>query len=444
MNNDAYLDRYPLPPSQFLKNFGLAIVVALIGVPIVGATAPLQTTDANGVFARHIEAVGGREAILKHASYYLRGTFELPGQNVIGSLEVFGKDPRKFWLKIEIPNSGKYLRVTDGRMMWQFNPQPGYKEGKDWEFHTRQGLLRRNDEKQQRLTEVLDLNALLLEEAEVSKGTNTAKTDFQGQECISISLSRRNQPVTNFFAAKSGLRFAVSYGGTNGETFITSDYKSFDGLKIPTRVTRLEGQKTNDVFTISSVDFLQAPDSQFAVPIHMPNWPEDWHEIDEAYPPPSFAKNLPWPWKGEHSRWFTDGFGKANDDFFWSYVIFNALEGDTLKTKDELADALKRYDGSLYGEAFPPEKIKITIGAEQSTQKLGHTVLRRSVTVNGFDAEVSKKELTTHLEVFRWYCPTANRTGMLILRSPRSFNEEDKVWKVLLPLWEKITCHLTE
>src|SRR6185369_5262694 len=137
MNNDAYLDRYPLPPSQFLKNFGLAIVVALIGVPIVGATAPLQTTDANGVFARHIEAVGGREAILKHASYYLRGTFELPGQNVIGSLEVFGKDPRKFWLKIEIPNSGKYLRVTDGRMMWQFNPQPGYKEGKDWEFHTR-------------------------------------------------------------------------------------------------------------------------------------------------------------------------------------------------------------------------------------------------------------------------------------------------------------------
>ena len=110
----------------------------------------------------------------------------------------------------------------------------------------------------------------------------------------------------------------------------------------------------------------------------------------------------------------------------------------------KFADALKRDDGSLYGDAFPPDKIKVFVGAEQKTEKLGHAVTWRSVTIDGFDAEAMKKELTTHLEVFRWYCPTADRTGFLILRSPRVFKDDDAVWKVLLSFWDKITCHITD
>ena len=131
----------------------------------------------------------------------------------------------------------------------------------------------------------------------------------------------------------------------------------------------------------------ELPDSKFVLPIHVPDWPADWNEMDEAYPPPTFAKQLPWPWKGEHSRWFTAKFDKPGDDFFWSYVVFNALEGDTLKSREELADALKRYDGSLYGDAFPPAKIRVAIGPDQDTWKFGRRGIRRSVTIDGFDAE---------------------------------------------------------
>jgi len=198
------------------------------------------------------------------------------------------------------------------------------------------------------------------------------------------------------------------------------------------------------VFTIISAESVLVPDSKFVLPIHVPDWPDDWNEMDEAYPPPTFAKQLPWPWKGEHSRWFNAKFDKPGDDFFWSYVVFNALEGDTLKSREELADALKRYDGSLYGDAFPPEKIRVTIGPDEKTEKFGHRGIRRSVTIDGFDAEATKKELTTHLEVFRWYCPMADRTGMLVLRSPRPFKNDDAVWRVLLSFWEKIECHATD
>jgi hypothetical protein len=115
-----------------------------------------------------------------------------------------------------------------------------------------------------------------------------------------------------------------------------------------------------------------------------------------------------------------------------------------LKTADELKDALHRYDAALYGQTFPPEKIKVTVGAEASEEKLGHQVTRRAVQIDGFDAEASRKPLTTHLQVFRWYCPVADRTGMMILRSPRKFDETDDVWKTLRSFWKEAECHHAE
>src|SRR6266581_8428036 len=94
--------------------------------------------------------------------------------------------------------------------------------------------------------------------------------------------------------------------------------KEIGGVTIPTRVIRLDGERTNDVFTILSAGSVLVPDSKFVLPIHVPDWPADWNEIDEAYPPPTFAKQLPWPWKGEHSRWFNAKFDKPG---FWSYVV---------------------------------------------------------------------------------------------------------------------------
>jgi hypothetical protein len=330
------------------------------------------------------------------------------------------------------------LRVTDGQTTWHFNPQPGYRLGEDYEFHAQQGLKRLDDERQHRLAESLDLFSVLRPSATgmVSRAT------FDGKDCWALQSTRRNaQAVTECFDIQSGARTAATYSGTNVETFLFGERRTFGAVTLPSRIIRKDGDKTNDVFTLASLEFIDVPDAKFAMPIHMPRWPADWHQIDEAYPPPSFATNLPWPWKGEHSRWFNEGFGKTNDAFFWSYVVLNALEGDTLKAAAELREALHRYDGSLYGKAFPQEKIKISIGAEQSEQKLGHRVTRRSVTIDGFDAEAGKKELRTHLETFRWYCPTTDRTAMLILRSPRAFKSDDEVWRVLLQFRDDLVCH---
>jgi hypothetical protein len=85
--------------------------------------------SARKIMARHARAVGG-SAIYQRKAYHYTGGFELPG-NAKGTLEMFGKQPHKLWLKVTTPNGGKYLRVTDGETMWHFNPQQGLSHARE-------------------------------------------------------------------------------------------------------------------------------------------------------------------------------------------------------------------------------------------------------------------------------------------------------------------------
>jgi hypothetical protein len=169
--------------------------------------------------------------------------------------------------------------------------------------------------------------------------------------------------------------------------------------------------------------------------------PKGWRTEDTSYPPP-WARDL--PWKGDLQIRFPPGWFDAKSPFFWSYPVLYRLEGDVLAGRDDLEQALRSYDAGLYAGAFDRSRIKIAIGEDRVSEKLGHPVIRRAVTIDGYDPFATRRPLETHLEVFRWYCPTSDRTAVLILRSPRPFAEDDAVWKALLPFWESLTCHASK
>jgi hypothetical protein len=166
--------------------------------------------------------------------------------------------------------------------------------------------------------------------------------------------------------------------------------------------------------------------------------PKGWQLEESAYPP-RWAPEL--PWKGGLEIRFPPGWFDGGSAFHWSYPVLYWLEGDVLARRDELERALRAYDAGLYAGAFDGARIQIAIGPDQSAEKLGHGVVRRAVTVGGFDPFATKAPLTTHLDVYRWYCSASRRTAVLILRSPRPFDEGDRVWAALLPFWEKFACH---
>jgi hypothetical protein len=166
--------------------------------------------------------------------------------------------------------------------------------------------------------------------------------------------------------------------------------------------------------------------------------PKGWRTEDTTYPPP-WAKDL--PWKGDIQIRFPPGWFDAKSPFYWSYPVLYRLEGDVLSSPGDMDKALRAYDGGLYGGGLDPAKIRIEIGEARTAEKQGHAVVRRSVTIDGFDPFVTRRRLKTYLEIFRWYCPQSNRTAVLILRSPRPSDKDDPVWKALLPFWEDLACH---
>jgi hypothetical protein len=166
--------------------------------------------------------------------------------------------------------------------------------------------------------------------------------------------------------------------------------------------------------------------------------PKGWRTEDTAYPPP-WAKDL--PWKGTIQIRFPPGWFDARSLDFWSYPVLYRLEGDVLASRDETEKALRSYDAGLYGGAFDGSRIRIDIGEDRKADKSGHAVVRRSITIDGYDPFATKKELKTYLEVFRWFCPESKKTEVLILRSPRAHEDDDEVWKTLMSFWEGLACH---
>jgi hypothetical protein len=118
---------------------------------------PSGPPSAKAIIAKYVEAIGGRDAILKHRSCHWRGKFELAAQQVSGSLDVFGAQPHKQLLKVNIPGAGKYLRAFDGRIAWTFDPHEGSRARTNWAYHAKQGLRRRSLDDRYPLNGVFDL-----------------------------------------------------------------------------------------------------------------------------------------------------------------------------------------------------------------------------------------------------------------------------------------------
>jgi hypothetical protein len=236
------------------------LAAALLLVSTTSATAqPLPS--ASEVLAKHVAAIGGKDALRKLTSIKQTATMELPSMGMSAEMEMVMVAPNKLSTKVVLPGLGEMLTGTDGAVAWSVNPMQGPRllEGKELE----------------QIKEQADfLGNMLYEPDRFSTMANEGVVDWNGEKAYKIKLVRKNNGNERweYFSLANGLQIGSESSvttemGVVESSSIISDYKSFGSIKVPTRAESTTGPQkivmTTKTVELNTVDAkaVTAPDA---------------------------------------------------------------------------------------------------------------------------------------------------------------------------------------
>lgn len=213
--------------------------------------------SARSVIDRHLAAIGGREAVLRHSSTRATGVFSVASAGMSGGIEVFAAKPDKSIVRIKIPGVGEIVEAYDGKYGWTVSAITGpmLLEGKQL------------DEKRFDTDFYSDLH----DASRYESMTTVELTEFDNRPCYKVRLVRKNASEDfEFYDVKTGLkagRIATRETpmGTVTGTSVETDYKKFGNLLVPTTVKN-SVMGVQQVITIQSVEYDTVSPSVFEPP----------------------------------------------------------------------------------------------------------------------------------------------------------------------------------
>jgi hypothetical protein len=236
----------------------LAVVVTTMlasSAPLMAQSAP----SASDVIAKYVAAIGGKDAVMKITSIKQTSTMQLPAMGLTAEVEAYQAAPNKMASKSTIPGIGEMLQGTNGEIAWDANPMQGPR------------LL--TDKELAQTLEGADFYGNLLYPAErFTKMANLGLADFNGESCYKIQLVRKDsgRESIQYFSVATGLMVGAettqeSQMGSMTISSTMSDYKSFGGVKFPTK-SEVNMGANKMVMTITNVVINGAPATAFDVP----------------------------------------------------------------------------------------------------------------------------------------------------------------------------------
>ena len=252
--------RYAVRTPTKARGIAAASVVTLIltacasGAFARQSGAELPTTKQ--VLDRYVEATGGREALLRHASMTVHGRLQVPAQKLDVETVSYSKG-RKQVQKAIMADGKVYSSGYDGQVAWDMDPA-----GKVVIHHGDEAKTAARDADMYYHLHVLDY----FQKLEV-----VGVKEFQGHQCYDLKgVNNWNQPNEQFYDRDSGLLigyfFNTKWRGGPGDTTATfEDYKDFDGVLLPTKTL---GRDANGVSIglVTSVTYDDVDDSIFVLP----------------------------------------------------------------------------------------------------------------------------------------------------------------------------------
>ena len=187
--------------------------------------AELALPDAATLFAAHIEAIGGEAAWREHTSMHLEGGLEITGAGITRTpLTIDLAAPAYRLLHFPIPRFGEVRRGEDGEIAWHLDPFNG------------NGLSEGSE-----LRELLETQPIFaaFDWATIYPERRTVgRTTFGDRTCWQVDVvSKGSAKRSLYFDVETG-RYAGRHGAEESRV-IHADYREFEGLWLPTRITLL-------------------------------------------------------------------------------------------------------------------------------------------------------------------------------------------------------------
>lgn len=223
---------------------------AITAALLLGAlTSEAQTLpSATDVIARHISAIGGKDAVKSIKSMKQTGTMEITAAGMTADLEMTLVAPNRQSMKLTLAGLGEIQQGTDGTVAWSVDPMRGPRllEGKELDVAKDQA----------------DFAAGILYEGDrYSSMTNEGIVDFAGEKAYKIKMVRKTSGNESwqYFSVATGLQIGSESTLTTEMGTITSSttvggYQQFGPIKLPTRSEMMAGPQKM-VMTTKSVEF---------------------------------------------------------------------------------------------------------------------------------------------------------------------------------------------
>lgn len=240
-----------------VRRIALPIVAALAFVPSLALAQSAPLPAARDLVGRHVAAIGGRDAVLRHPFFRAKGSFNMPAAGMTGELDIAGGKPNLVLMKITIPGAGEMLQGFDGTNGWSMDPFQGPR-------------LVEGEELAQMIDEA-EFASVLRESANIVSMETTEKVALAGEECYKVKITWKSGRETfDCYSTTTGLLIGgfAKQETPMGEIESVSefaDYKDFSGLKQPTKIT-LTVMNQQQVMTFTSYEYGPVQAGAFAPP----------------------------------------------------------------------------------------------------------------------------------------------------------------------------------
>lgn len=241
-----------------MKSMRSALMLAVLLAPLSTLSAqPLPSAEA--IIAKHVAAVGGKDALSKITSMKQTASMEMASMGMTADAEVMMGAPNRMSTKVTFPGIGEIVTGTDGQVAWSMNPMQGPRVLADKELA-------------QTLEQADFYGNLLFEADRFSSIANEGIVDFAGEKAYKLKMVRKSSGNESwqYFSAASGLLIGsessttTEMGAIQSSTIIR-EYKDFGGIKFPTRSEISAGPQTM-VMTVKDVQLNAAGADSFAIP----------------------------------------------------------------------------------------------------------------------------------------------------------------------------------